>query len=309
MSGPLPGNSTAVLFPGMASSTFGEVGRFMVLDRYVRPRLRAAEDALGESLLAGFKAEAAHYGPFSQVAFLVNSLALADRAEAELGLCPDVCVGPSFGQRAAAVFAGALDFGDAVRLTASLAACEEEYFAGEPDELVTQCFVRVPDEPLQALLADLDKRGEWNEISVELGHGTVMLSLCEAVLDEVVAAVRAMGGYAMQTMRPPVHARRFTPLREKASAVLAGYALADPRLPIVADQDGRVVRTADDLRTMLLDTFDRPVDWPAATATLSAMDVGTVYVTGPDQLFQKLRATKSLGRVIPVTPKTAARPT
>ncbi|WP_033289414.1 acyltransferase domain-containing protein [Amycolatopsis jejuensis] len=305
--------ATAALFPGMAAAEFGDLGRFLVLDRYVRRWLRAADDALGAPLLPAFRAESAEsaesadYGPFSQVAFLVSSLALAERAESEYGMRPDVCVGPSLGQRAAAVYSGAVGFAEAVRLTVGWARCEEEYFAAEPDDFVTQCFVRVPPDALLEVLADLDKRGEWAEVSAELGNGTVMVSMCEAVLGDVVSAVRRSGGYVMQAMRPAVHARRFTALREKAAAVLDGYPVADPEVPIVADQDGRVVRTADGVRTLLLDGFDRPVDWPAAVTGLAGLGVGTVYVTGPDHLFHRLDATRSLGEIVAVTPETVSR--
>ncbi|MFD2467944.1 acyltransferase domain-containing protein [Amycolatopsis silviterrae] len=296
--------SAVVLFPGMAPATFDDLGRFLVLDRYVRPWLAAAGEVLGEPVLPAFRAESAHYGPFSQVAFLASSLALAERAEHEYGMTPGVCVGPSFGQRAAAVYSGAVGFADAVRLTAAWARCERDYFAAQPEAFVTQCFVRVPDQAIPEVLACLRERGEWAEVSADLGDGAVMVSVCEAVLGEVVSAVRRRGGYAMRAMRPAMHARRFAPLREAAAEVLAGCAVADPELPVVADQDGRVVRTAAGVRGMLLDGFDRPVDWPAAVAGLAELGVETVFVTGPDRLFRKLEATRSLGDVFAVTPDT-----
>jgi [acyl-carrier-protein] S-malonyltransferase len=305
---PPAGGGTAIVFPGMAASSYADIGRFMVLDRYVRPRVRAADLALGESLLAGFRAEAQDFGPFAQVAFLVNSLALADRAAAELGMVPDVCVGPSFGQRAATVYTGALSFAEAVCLTVELARCEADYFASLPEDLVTQCFVRVPPEVVSSLLDSLSARGEWIELSVELGDGGVMLSMPSRLLDEVAGRVRDAGGYVMQTMRPAVHARRFAPLRSQADAILDCYPVTDPSLPIVADQDGRMIHTAADLRAMLLDTFDHPVNWPAAVASVVAAGASTAYVTGPDQLFHKLGVTKSAFHVVPVTPKVSFRP-
>jgi [acyl-carrier-protein] S-malonyltransferase len=302
-------DASAVVFPGMGASSFRDIGRFMVLDRYVRARLGAADDVLGESLLAGFRAEDGDYGPLAQVAFLVNSLALADRAEQELGLCPDLCAGPSFGHRAAAVFARALDFADAIRLTVELAGCEQDYFAAEPDDLVTQCYVRVPDEPLRGLVDRLVARGEWVEISGHLDRGCYLVSMPAGLLDEVTRTVRELGGYSMQTMRPPVHARRFAPLRRRAAAeVLPRYTFDDPALPIVADQDGRLVRTAEDVRTLVLDNLDRPIVWPEAVRTLADHGVRSVHVTGPDLLFHRLDCTADTFDVVPVTPKTAARP-
>lgn len=300
--------ATAVVFPGMGASSFADVGRFMVLDKYVRPRLAVADEVLGESLLAGLRTAAGDYTTFAQVAFLVNSLALADRAEQELGLSPDFCTGPSLGHRAATVFAGSLDFADAVRLTVELARCEEDYFAAEPDDLVTHCYIRVPDEPLRELIEQLTEGGEWVEVSGYLDRGGYLISLRSGLLDELTRAVRDLGGYSMQTMRPPVHARRFAPLRDNAEAVLSEYQIADPALPVLADQDGRLVRTAAEIRTMMLDGFDRPFDWPATVTALTGYGVRTAYVTGPDQLFHRLDVTTANLRVVRVTPQVAAKP-
>ncbi|MGQ0838462.1 ACP S-malonyltransferase [Actinokineospora sp.] len=300
---------TAVVFPGMGATTFADVGRYMVLDRYARARVAAADEVLGESLLAGFRAERDGYGVLSQVAFMVNSLALADRAEQELGLRPDICAGPCFGQRALTAYVGALDFADAIRLTVELSGVEDDYFAAEPEDLVTQCFVRVPDEPFRAMVEGFVAGGEWLEISGHLDRGAYLVSMRAALLDTVIRGVRDLGGYTMQTMRPPVHASRFGALRRRAEAeVLSRYRLADPRLPVIADQDGRLVRTADELRTMLLDTFDRPIDWPAAVSTLAGHGVRTAYFTGPDMMFHRLDCSAAAFRVVPVTPKTVSRP-
>jgi [acyl-carrier-protein] S-malonyltransferase len=293
----------------MGSSTFGEVGRFMVLDRYARRRVEVADEVLGESLLARFRAAEGVYDAFAQVAFLVNSLALADRAEQEQGLRPDFCAGVSFGQRAAAVYVGSLDFAAGIRLTVELARCEAGYFAEQPDDLVTHCFVRVPDAPFRELVGALSARGEWAELSGHLDEGAYLVSVRADVLGELVAGVRALGGYSMQTMRPPVHARRFAPLRARAETeVLSRFPLAEPSIPVIADQDGRRIGSAAGLRTLLADTFDRPIDWPAVVRGLSAHDVGTVCVTGPDLLFHRLDVTTANFRVVPVTPKSAAKP-
>lgn len=299
---------TALVFPGMGAATFGDIGRFLVLDKYARARTAAADEVLGESLLAGFRAEGDDYGDFSATAFLVSSLSLADRAERDLGIDPDICTGLSLGQRPLAVHTGALDFADAIRMSIELGRCEREYFASEPEDLVTHCFVRVPEEPFHALLADLTERGEWIEVSGTLDRGGFLVSLRAALLDEVIASVRAVGGYSMRTMRPPVHSRRFEPLRRKAEIeVIARYEFADPRVPVVADQDGRLVSSAAQMRELMLDTFDRPIDWPAVVASLVRQEVTTVCFTGPDLLFHRLDCTTENFRVVPVTPKSAGR--
>jgi [acyl-carrier-protein] S-malonyltransferase len=299
---------TAVVFPGLAGSTFQQVGRFMVLDRYVRARLAVADEVLGESLLTGLRDSDGDYDLYAQVAFLVNSLALADRAEREAGR-PHLCTAASFGHRAVPAYTGSLGFPDTIRLAVDLARCEQEYFAAEPEDLVTHCFVRVPDGPLHELVAEHVQRGDWVEVSAYLDPGFYLVSLRAELLDGLVRSVRQLGGYSMQTIRPAVHAHRFAGLRRRVEAdVLPRFRLADPVPPVVADQDGRLVSSAQELRAMLLDGFDRPINWPAVTAALSGQGVRTVYVTGPDLLFHRLTCMTGCFRVVPVTPRTVSGP-
>lgn len=284
---------TAIVFPGMGPSKFAEVGKFLLLDPFARARLAEADQALGTSVFDNFREQTDDYSEFSQVAFLVNSMAMADRAEETLGVVPDICVGPSFGQKAAAAYVGSLPFAEVVRLTAELARLEEDFFGREYTDVVTHSFVRTPEERLAEILADFDERGVWYEFSGHLDRGFTMLSLRENELEELKERISKAGGYSMYSMRPPVHAPAFAALRRRAEEeVFSRYAFADPELPVVTDQDGTVINSADELRTMMLDTFDRPINWPAVVAALKDSGVSRVCVTGPDNLFHRLDCTK-----------------
>ncbi|RKT54481.1 ACP S-malonyltransferase [Saccharothrix australiensis] len=299
---------TAMVFPGMAPSGFATLGKFLVLDRFARERVAEASEVLGYPLLARLRADGEDgYSADAQVAFVVSCLALADRAEQVRGVRADVVACPSFGQKAAAVYTGALSFADAVRFTVDLARCEEEYFAGS--DLVTHCVVRVPEEAFHDVLRGMAERGEWYDVSGHLDRGFHLVSLSERHLDAFIADIRAAGGYSMHTMRPPVHAAAFTPLRHKAEAeVFTRYTIGAPRIPVVADQDGALVETADAMRTMLLDTFDRAIRWPDVVAGLRRLDVGTVVFAGQDNLFHRLDVTAEAFRVVALNPKNALLP-
>ncbi len=292
---------TAIVFPGMGPSDFASVGRFMVLDPYVRARLAEADEVLGYDLLEAFYGSEDAYSEYTQVAFLVNSLALADRAVGEHGLRPEFCVAPSFGQRAASVFTGALGFADGVRMTAELARCETEFFRTRFADVVTHTVVRVERSTVDGLLEGLADRGEYSGF---LDDDFFMVSLREPMLAEFTEGVRAAGGYSLATIRPPVHARSFTALRELAARdVLDRYPIAAPRLPVIADSTGAVVDSAEAMRTMLLDTFDRPIDWPSVVATLRRLGVDRLVFTGPDALFRRLDRTKRNFTVTGFDPK------
>ncbi|WP_037827039.1 ACP S-malonyltransferase [Streptomyces sp. NRRL B-1347] len=301
---------SAVVFPGMGPSRFTDVGKFMMIDPFVRKRLAAADEALGRSVLDGFRTQAVDFGAFAQVACFINSVALADRAVETQGLRPDLCVGFSFGQKAATAFSGALPFADATRLTYELALCEQRFFEQEHQDLVTLTLTRVPEAALAEVLGELAERGEFHEVSGHLDEGMHMITMREQVLESFQRRISAVGGYSLYSMKPPAHCRILTGLRARVEEeVLDRFDLADPSLPVVADHDGSLVTSAEQMRTLLLDTFDHPVRWHPVVDTLRAQGVGAVSVTGPDRLLHRLDVTTRHFDVVALGPEQALRPT
>ncbi|MFI1968800.1 ACP S-malonyltransferase [Streptomyces cinnamoneus] len=298
--------TTAIVFPGMGPSRFADAGRFMLLNPYARKRLAVADEVLGYRVAERFRESGADYSEFAQVAFLVNCLALADWAADAQGEEPSVCVGPSFGQKAATAYAGSLSYEDTLLMTAAMARCEEEYFREHHQDVVTHSFTRLPADRLAEALSELDERGEWYEFSGYLDDGFHLLSLREGRLDWFKKRISELGGYSMYSMRPPVHAKSFAGLRELVEReVLSRFTVAAPRIPLVADQDGTVLDSAEGVRTMLLDTFDRPIDWPAIVTSLDGLGVKKLLFSGADNLFRRLDRTKRAFEVVALSPKTA----
>ncbi|MET9251978.1 acyltransferase domain-containing protein [Nonomuraea sp. NPDC003709] len=300
---------TAMVFPGMGPVQFADVAEFMRGDPAARRLIAAADDVLGYSLVDRFQESRNDYSEAAQVAFMVNCVALADWAERTLGVEPVVCVGPSFGGKAAAAYSGALSFEDAVRMTAGLARCTDDYFAHEHRDIVTHSFVRTPEPGLREVLAELDERGEWYDLSCYIDHDFYMLSLAEPQVEWLQRRVRAIGGLPLYTMRPPMHSAAFQALRRRAEEeVLDGLRFADPRLPVVDDHDGALLTTGDGVRTMLLDGFVRPLRWPEVVAALRRLEVARVCVSGPDSLFGRVAVTRENFAVTPVNPRLAMMP-
>ncbi|WP_179079556.1 ACP S-malonyltransferase [Streptomyces rectiverticillatus] len=300
---------TAVVFPGMGPSAFSDVGRFMVVNPFARELVAVADDVLGYSLVDAFREADGDYSEAAQVAFLVNCLASAEWARQNLGIEPGFCAGPSFGEKAAIAYSGALPVAEAIRMTAGLARCMDEYFRHEHRDIVTLSFVRTPRERLDEILADLDEQGAWHDISCFIDDDFFMLSLAEGRVAWLQERLRAAGGMSLYTMRPPMHSAAFAGLRAKAEReVLATLDFADPQLPVVADQDGTLLHSADGIRTMLLDSFTRPLNWPAVVTALKEAGVERVCVAGPDSLFGRVGRTTDNFEVIQANPRLAMTP-
>ncbi|MFI6349943.1 ACP S-malonyltransferase [Streptomyces sp. NPDC050560] len=304
-----PRTGTAMIFPGMGPTPFSDVGKFMVVNPFARRLVAEADKVLGYSLVDRYRRTEGDYSEYAQVAFMLNSLALARWAEHTLGVEAALCAGPSFGEKPAAAYCGALDLPDAILATARFARLLDDYFSTEFKDLVTHSFVRVPQERLRVLLAELDEREETYEISCYVDDDFYMLTLREHNLDWLAPRLRSLGGMSLYSMRPPMHCSLFGGLRERAEEEVFGpLSYAAPRVPVVADQDGSLITTGEGVRAMLLDSCVRPMRWPAVVDTLRGAGVGTVCVAGQDSLFGRVRRTTANFEVVPVTPRFALQP-
>lgn len=300
---------TALVFPGMGPTPFRDIGRFLVTDPVGRELVDTADDILGYSLIDACRTTEGDYSEPAQVAFMVTCLASAHWAVRNLGVTPDVCVGPSFGEKAALAYAGVLTPADAIEITLLLARLMEDYFSHEHTDIVTHSFARVPAEALEQIRAESDADGEWNDVSCYVDDGFAMLSIRENRIPWLQQRVREAGGMSMYTMRPPMHCADFAPLRDRVeSEVLDRFQFSDPVIPVVADQDGSVITTAAAASKMLSDGFVKPLRWPTVVESMTALGIRTACVAGPDSLFGRVRCTRAAFEILAAHPRRALTP-
>lgn len=304
--------STGIIFPGMGPWGYSDLGKFLAANPFARKLRRIADDVLGYSLMDRYRAVAgsddSDYSEYSQVAFLISCLALIEQAAGTLDDEPVACAGPSFGGKTAIAYSRALPAAEMILLTARLARCEEEYFKTEYTDVVTQSVARTPRQTLDAILEAMTQRDEWYDISGQIDKDFFMVSMRTTSLELFLKEVRAAGGLPLYAMQPPMHSSAFGDLRRKAEdEVLRDFTFSSPDLPIIADQDGSVVTTASAARTVLLDGFVRPVNWPQVVNSMKEMGIRTVFIPGPDNLFGRVRCTTDNFNVKAIKPGTIRR--
>ncbi|MEY9943056.1 [acyl-carrier-protein] S-malonyltransferase [Kitasatospora sp. GAS1066B] len=301
--------SNAIVFPAMGPSRFADFGRFMVVNRQARKLFGIADEVLGYRVFDALRQSEDDYAEVAQVTSFVASLALVEWSGPELPGPVGHCAGVSFGKMAAAAHAGVLPFEEAVRLVAEMARCEHEYFTEQHSDIVTHSFVKVGSDTLDELLAELAAADEWYEISSYMDRDMYMVSLNERALDGFKQRIGAVGGYSLYTMRPPAHASIFGPLRERVDQqLLSGYRLRDPLLPIVSDQDGSLVTTAEQARDWILGGFTRPMRWPGVVDTLVGQGVRRISIVGRDRLLRRLKCTVDNFATTTIAPESALKP-
>jgi [acyl-carrier-protein] S-malonyltransferase len=293
----------------MGPSGYAELAKFMMVSPQARRLREVADSVLDYRLMDEYRRAGEGYSESSQVAFLIGCLALAEWAQEELGLTPDLCSGASFGEKAAIAYAGSLSFADTVRLTVLLARAEDAYFRLHHRDVVTQSVARTPEQSLREILADMAGRGEWCDISCFVDDDFFMVSMRERSLERFNGAVRATGGIPLHVMRPPMHSSAFAALRQRvADDVLPDFRFADPRLPIAAGQAGAVVDTAERVRALVLNSIVQPVNWPDTLRSIRERGVTNIYVAGPDALFGRVKCATRNFNVVTVNPRMALQP-
>ncbi|MEU9191195.1 ACP S-malonyltransferase [Streptomyces sp. NPDC048484] len=285
------------------------MAKFLLLNPFARRLVAIADETLGYSLIDRYRTAEADYSEFERIAFLVTCLALAQWSEDAWGTRAEVCAGPSFGGTPAAVYSGALGLPDALRMTAEWGRRIEEYFSREHRDVVTQSCARLPEDLLAEVLAELAQQGEWYDVACYVDRDFHMVSLREGKLDWLQKRLRSAGGLPLYTMRPPMHSDAFRPLRDRVEReVFDGVRFDDPTIPVVSDHDGTVLTSGDEVRTMLLDGMVRPVRWLAVVETLKRNGVGKLHISGPDNLWGRVRCMTQNFDIVPIKPRTALQP-
>jgi [acyl-carrier-protein] S-malonyltransferase len=283
----------AIVFPGQGAQTVGMAGDWVEACPRAVALFEQAADILGYDLLAICRqgpAEKLNTTAVSQPAILVTSLAALEVLRGREGnplADARITAGLSLGEYTALVFAGALDFADAVRLVDVRGRAMQQCAEQRPGAMLA--VLGMDREPL-AKLCDEARGGDVLEIANVLCPGNIVASGSADACRRLEAAALAAG--AMKCVPLEVagafHTSLMQPAVERLTEALATAAFRPPRIPVVSNVDARPHTDPGEIRGLLARQVVGVVEWNASMAYVLSTGVRSVWEVGPGRVLRGL---------------------
>jgi len=275
----------AFLFPGQGSQ---KVGMDAGLSRR---RFEEADEALGFKL-SKIIAE----GPdadlvrtqHTQPAILTVSIAYADMLK-ERGVVAEVAAGHSLGEYSALVYAGCLQFADAVRLVHLRGKYMQEavpegvgamaaIIGLDASTVADTCRESSPDE------SDACQPANFN------GGGQVVIAGHKPAVERAMALAKQKGAKLVKALAvsAPFHSALMAPAAEKLRAELERVKVAPLAVPVVANVTAEPNTDAARVKELLFQQVTGSVRWEESVQKLAALGVDEAYEVGPGAVLAGL---------------------
>lgn len=271
--------STAWLFPGQGSHHVGMASGWANRSAAARDALAEAAEVLGydlPGLMADGPAETLEDTAHQQPALLVAAVAALRGLGDDLAP-PAFVAGHSVGEYAALVAAGSLAYRDALALVQARARLMRDAGTRHPGGMAA--ILGLDDATVEAACAALPgvQVGNYN------APGQVVVSGTVDGVAAAVAALQAAGAKRVVPIRITVAAHSH--LMAEASAAfndrVDAVAVADARVPVVANVTAAPITAADDVRAEMRAQLTHAVRWTASVETMLAAGVTTFFEIGP----------------------------
>lgn len=283
----------AFLFPGQGAQTVGMGRRLAELLPAARNLYDRAAEVLGYDL-----AKLCFEGPadmldstiYSQPALFVTSLAALESLRAqspEVVLACEGTAGLSLGEYTAMVFAGILDFEDALMVVQRRGAAMQEASDATPSGMVT--ILGLERVQVEAL-CEKARQGETLEIANLLCPGTIVISGTNGACERAAELAPSMG--AMKAMPLAVAGAFHTPIMrpadQRCAEALAEVPMHSPRIPVVFNVDAQTHDDPEDIRQLMVKQILQPVRWEDSMRHLLAQGFDQFYEVGPGRVLRGL---------------------
>jgi [acyl-carrier-protein] S-malonyltransferase len=279
----------AFVFPGQGSQSVGMMAAYGD-SKVVRDTFSEASDALGldlGALVADGPVETLNQTINTQPAMLAAGVAVY-RLWLDLGgLQPALMAGHSLGEYTALTCAGALNFGDALKLVRLRA---EAMQSAVPEGVGAMAAVLgLDDDTVRSVCAEA-ARGEVLAAVNFNSPGQVVIAGNAAAVERGCALAKEKG--AKRALPLPVsvpsHCALMKPAAEKLLAAMAGIEIKVPAVPVIHNADVAAYDNAEAIKDALARQLYSPVRWVESMQAFAARGVTRIAECGPGKVLAGL---------------------
>ncbi|MCC6176016.1 MAG: ACP S-malonyltransferase [Chloroflexi bacterium] len=285
----------AFVFPGQGCQYVGMGKALYEASEAARQIFHQADQTLGFALT-----KLMFEGPDDELEDTINAqpailtlsvacLAALKEKWTELGKAvhPVFVAGHSLGEYSALVAAEVLDFSDALTLVRERGRLMKETSEHRPGGMAA--VVGLDRDTLQAIC---DVAGELGIIVLANTNSPdqMVISGELGALDRAVDLARERGARAVVPLRISIASH--SPLMQQAAMqlaeLIAALQLRDPVTPMVANIQGKILMTAEDVRIHMAEQLTLPVEWTRSVREMIESGVDTFVEIGPGQVLSRL---------------------
>lgn len=279
----------ACLFPGQGSQAVGMGKGLAELFPVCAATFAEADAALGESLsdlVFNGPAERLTLTENTQPAILTMSVAVW-RLLSDRGLSPAFVAGHSLGEYSAHVAAGTLPFTDAVRLVRNRGRYMQQ---AVPAGHGAMAAILGLDEAGVNQACREAAEGEVVSAANLNGPGQIVIAGTAAAVARASERCKALGAKRAISLpvSAPFHCALMKPAEERLAPELRAAASSDPRMPVVANVDAELKRTAAASLEALIQQVSSPVRWEDVVQRLASEGVTRYVEVGPGKVLSGL---------------------
>jgi len=222
----------------------------------------------------------------TQPAILTVSVAAARVLEGR-GISPAFVAGHSLGEYSAHVVAGTMTFGDAVALVRSRGRYMQEAVPIGAGAMAAILGLS-PDAARQA--CDDAAQGEIVSPANINGAGQVVIAGATHAVERAMDRAKQLGAKRAirLTVSAPFHCALMKPAEDRLAPELRALAVQDPRVPVVANVDAEVKRSAPEAIDALVRQVSAPVQWEGVVRRLASEGVTTYVEVGSGTVLSGL---------------------
>jgi [acyl-carrier-protein] S-malonyltransferase len=292
----LASKEIAFVFPGQGSQKVGMGRVWAEACAAARQAFEEADEALGFPLTRlcweGPEDEL-NLTANTQPALVATSIAV-HRALGELApeLRPAAVAGHSLGEYSALVAAGALGFGDALRLVRRRGQLMQE--AVPVGQGAMAAVMGLDAGTVAGLAADAARAGDGSEVCAVAnfnGPAQTVIAGHKAAVERSVAMAKERGARkaTLLAVSAPFHSPLMRPAREGMAPLLAAADFRDPRVPVVTNVDAAPATAGAAARDALVRQIDSPVRWAESVLRMEGeLGVEVFVEVGPGNVLSGL---------------------